>query len=68
MCVLADNKTRGSVLTARRVGSDVYELMSLDDGGYGIAVNGQAIACFHWKSDELDDCMRTLGRLAVKDD
>lgn len=60
--------TMDVVMESCRTDSGLLQIIASDDGGYRIAVNGQPIACFYWRPDELESCRRTFQRLCGKPD
>lgn len=56
-CALKDEARR-----TRRRDSEEYSMVIVE-GGYRIALNGEVIGSFFWRSSERDDCLRTLRRL-----
>lgn len=57
-------RVRETLLTATRSDSVVYSLVCYEDGGLGIARDGQPVDVFYWDSTEMDECMETFMRLA----
>ncbi len=55
------------VVVTRRTNWGVYQIVK-DGGGYCISLNGEPIRCFHWRIEELGDCVRSLERLVDTDD
>lgn len=52
---------------SRKDGATV-EVLNSHDGGYDLAIDGDVLHCFHWKSDELDDCVRAAHRVSRNGD
>jgi hypothetical protein len=57
-------RIREVVLAARRTNWGEVQVVALEEGGYGMALDGEVVGCFHWTDAELNDCLATVKRLA----